>query len=289
MRKQCFALISLIVLSLTVISCGGATEATPDTAVTDAANAAAVTTEAETAESAEEEAPAEASGEIVFLNNGTLEFDPATAYNLERFKEAHPEITVTVVEENDVLARLSTMVTGGGEAFDVAEPADVDVPQFIQIGALMPMDDLFPPDEMARYPEGTLGAITGPDGHIYGKPHFVLPQVFLYNTELLAAEGFDSPPKTWDEIIEYGQKLTNENQWGYMYGLAPNRDTYYIFASYLYHAGGQLFNDDFTAAFNSEEGREALQFIVDLRNKYEIVPPGVNTYDGDDVMNPFIL
>jgi len=47
---------------------------------------------------------------------------------MERFKEAHPEIAVNVDEENDVLARLSAMVTGGGEAFDVAELADVDVP-----------------------------------------------------------------------------------------------------------------------------------------------------------------
>lgn len=288
MNKRYFVLVWLMVLAVTVGACVAVPQATPAPAAVEGEQEAAVEEAPVEEEAMVEEAQAGPSGEIVFLNNGTLEFDPATAYNLERFREAHPEIQVTVVEENDVLARLSTLVTGGGEAFDVAEPPDVDVPQFIQIGALLPLDDLFPPEELARYPEGSLGAVTGPDGHIYGKPHFVLPQVLVYNTDLLAEAGFDGPPQTWDEIIEYGQALTNQDQWGYVYGAAPNRDTYYIFASYLYQAGGELFNDDFTAAFNSEAGQQALQFMADLRNEYQIVPPGVNTYDGDDVMNPFI-
>ena len=235
-------------------------------------------------------AEGEVGGSITFLNNGPLAYDPATVINMDRFDAAHPEVSVSRVEDNAVLARLSTLVAGGGEAFDVAEPAAMNIPQFIDIGMLLPLDDLFPPEEMARYPKGTLDAVTGRDGRIYGKPHYVLPQVLLYNKKLLAEAGFDRPPSTWEEIGSYGKALTHpeKDQWGYAFGLAPNRDTYHIFASYLYQAGATLFHADYSAAFNNDKGREALHFMVDLLNDHKIAPPGITTYDGDAVQDLFI-
>ena len=235
-------------------------------------------------------ADGEVRGSITFLNNGPFAYDPATVINMDRFDAAHPEVSVSRVEDNDILARLATLVAGGGEDFDVAEPSAVNVPQFIDIGVLMPLDDLFPPEEMARYPKGTLDAITGRDGHIYGKPHYVLPQVLLYNKRLLAEAGFDRPPATWEEIIAYGRALTHpeKDQWGYAFGLAPNRDTYHIFASYLYQAGATLFHEDYSAAFNNDAGRQALQFMVDVLNTHKIAPAGITTYDGDAVQDLFI-
>ena len=114
---------------------------------------------------------AEVGGPITFVNNGALTYDPSTVINMARFSETHPRVQLEVVEESDILARLATLFAGGEEDFDITEPSAVNVPQFISIGALMPLDDLFPPAEMARYPEGTLNEVTGKDGHIYGKPH----------------------------------------------------------------------------------------------------------------------
>ena len=56
------------------------------------------------------------------------------------------------------------------------------------------------------------------------------------------------------------------------------------FFPWLWNAGGSLLNEEGTkAAFNSEAGRVALQFIADLFNKYKVVPL-MGLYDLNDDM-----
>lgn len=50
--------------------------------------------------------------------------------------------------------------------------------------------------------------------------------------------------------------------------------------------GGKLFNDDFSPAFNSEEGKRALQWFVDLYEA-KAVPAGTTNYLWDDLGNGF--
>jgi len=50
--------------------------------------------------------------------------------------------------------------------------------------------------------------------------------------------------------------------------------------------GGKLFNDDFSPAFDSEEGKRALQWFVDLYNA-KAVPAGTTNYLWDDLGNGF--
>jgi multiple sugar transport system substrate-binding protein len=50
--------------------------------------------------------------------------------------------------------------------------------------------------------------------------------------------------------------------------------------------GGKLFNDDFSPAFNSEEGKRALQWFVDLYDA-GAVPAGTTNYLWDDLGNGF--
>lgn len=50
--------------------------------------------------------------------------------------------------------------------------------------------------------------------------------------------------------------------------------------------GGRLFNDDFSPAFNSDEGKRALQWFVDLYTA-KAVPAGTTNYLWDDLGNGF--
>jgi len=52
---------------------------------------------------------------------------------------------------------------------------------------------------------------------------------------------------------------------------------------YLYSNGGQFLSEDGTKTmFNSPEGIEAVQFMVDMVNKYNVVQPGITTMDIDE-------
>jgi multiple sugar transport system substrate-binding protein len=117
------------------------------------------------------------------------------------------------------------------------------------------------------------------NGRRYGITMSTGTLALYHNRDLLRAAGLDfsKPPKTKDEFIAAGQKLTkdtdgdgNIDQWGYK----PDLGFWNVWYSALWQMGGKPLNEDMTrAAFNTPEGAEALQLIIDMRQKYKTVPP----------------
>ncbi|MEH6834412.1 MULTISPECIES: sugar ABC transporter substrate-binding protein [Falsihalocynthiibacter] len=91
-----------------------------------------------------------------------------------------------------------------------------------------------------------------------------------------------TPPDTWDEYKEQAIFFTDApNFYGTQYA---GKDEAIVgrFYEMVVAEGGQLFNDDWTPAFNSDAGKRALAWFVDL---YEAgaVPPGTTSYLWDDL------
>ena len=47
--------------------------------------------------------------------------------------------------------------------------------------------------------------ITTVDGKTYGMPWLMDEKYFFYNEEMLKEAGFDTPPATWEELLDPGQ------------------------------------------------------------------------------------
>jgi multiple sugar transport system substrate-binding protein len=107
-----------------------------------------------------------------------------------------------------------------------------------------------------------------------------------YRKDLFEKAGLE-PPKTLDELIEVAIKLNNPPE---VYGLAmPGKQTEHTveeWIQYLWSFGGE-FIEDGKAAFNSEEGLKALQFMLDAIYKYKVVPPGFAQYSYDELATLF--
>jgi multiple sugar transport system substrate-binding protein len=139
-------------------------------------------------------------------------------------------------------------------------------------------------------------ALTDFNGHPYIMPYSLDVRLLYYRTDLLAEAGFTEPPKTWDQLVEYAQALTkdldgdgNIDQWGFVsLGLAGQVFNTYTFFDFLFQKGGQIFDENGKPAFNSPEGVAALQFMVDLKNLYKVMPPDVITYDNNEVHEGFL-
>jgi multiple sugar transport system substrate-binding protein len=139
-------------------------------------------------------------------------------------------------------------------------------------------------------------ALTDYNGHPYIMPYSLDVRLLYYRTDLLEAAGFTEPPQTWDQLVEYAQALTkdldgdgNIDQWGFVsLGLAGQVFNTYTFFDFLFQKGGQIFDENGKPAFNSPEGVEALQFMVDLKNLYKVMPPDVITYDNNEVHEGFL-
>jgi multiple sugar transport system substrate-binding protein len=139
-------------------------------------------------------------------------------------------------------------------------------------------------------------ALTDYNGHPYIMPYSLDVRLLYYRTDLLEAAGFTEPPQTWDQLVEYAQALTkdldgdgNIDQWGFVsLGLAGQVFNTYTFFDFLFQKGGQIFDENGKPTFNSPEGVEALQFMVDLKNLYKVMPPDVITYDNNEVHEGFL-
>lgn len=113
------------------------------------------------------------------------------------------------------------------------------------------------------------------DDTLYGVPISTGATALYYNEDLFKEAGLTRAPQTWDEFIEYAQKLTDpaKGQWGV---LLPTKEMDYtarMWVTFLEQAGGNLLNEDATkATFNSDAGVEALQLWVDLFHKYKVAP-----------------
>lgn len=93
--------------------------------------------------------------------------------------------------------------------------------------------------------------------------------ILFYNKALMKEAGLDPevPPTTWEELKEYALAIADENTYGFH--MAAFTDSYYETISWqyetlLWQAGGEAWNEDGTAAFNSDAGKKALSFMIDM-------------------------
>lgn len=202
------------------------------------------------------------------------------------FNAENPNIEVEPVytgNYDDTVTKLQTAVQGG-------TPPEVFVSLATQrftmssTGMAMPLDDLIAADADGKeYIEDFLPGFMEDsyvDGKIYSIPFQRSTMVMFYNKDAFREVGLDpeKPPTTWEELVEYGQKLTNENRYGV--GLPLNSGSaQWAFTGYCLQNsenGENLMSEDGKQVmFDTPGNIEALQFWLDLQNKYEIMAPGI--------------
>jgi maltose-binding protein MalE len=90
----------------------------------------------------------------------------------------------------------------------------------------------------------------------------------VYNKALVP-----QPPRTLDELIALGQRLTtNEKNGERRYGLTWNYREPFFFIPFLTAFGGWVMDANGRPTLDNEQTVRALQFVLDLRDKYKIIP-----------------
>ncbi|HHV43359.1 MAG TPA: extracellular solute-binding protein [Firmicutes bacterium] len=193
------------------------------------------------------------------------------------------EVTIVSVDWGNRADALM-VATAAGIPPDIFMSGAEHVKELVELGLLYCIDqewaewedkdDFFPP---------TLGSSTY-DGRRYGVPIYFAPRVWWYRQHIFDESGLDSsnPPATWSEMLTTVKRLTlidGDNRvvrQGYDLSRTYPADMHAAFQDYivyLWQAGGELI-DEITRQplFNTDAGREALQFMVDL--KETVIPPG---------------
>jgi sn-glycerol 3-phosphate transport system substrate-binding protein len=130
------------------------------------------------------------------------------------------------------------------------------------------------------FPAFMMNSQTG--GKTWGVPFQRSTVVLYWNRELFKEAGLDpnKPPATWQEMLDYAQKLTkrdgagNTTQWGIQ--VPSSGFPYWLFQGFTTQNGVELMNSaGDTTFYDKPEVIEALQFWVDLGRKHRVMPQGV--------------
>ncbi|MDS0276692.1 sugar ABC transporter substrate-binding protein [Halomicroarcula sp. S1AR25-4] len=163
------------------------------------------------------------------------------------------------------------------------------LPMVAEAGYVHPLDGYLSRDPPDDWPDGwaeSLRDLMAYDGTTYGIPYHDGPEIFHYREDCFEdvaeqrafREAYGRPlsvPRTWDEFLEVADFFTRpeEDLWGTVVAAKPDgHNDVYDFAIQLWSRGGRLLDDDGTPAFDSPEGREALQYYHDLIHDHEVVP-----------------
>jgi sn-glycerol 3-phosphate transport system substrate-binding protein len=118
-------------------------------------------------------------------------------------------------------------------------------------------------------------------GHTWGIPFQRSTIVQYWNKDAFKAAGLDpeKAPKTWDEMVSFGKKLTKKDasgrvtQWGVE--IPSSGFPYWLFQALTTQNGAILANQDGTkVAYNDPKVVEAAQFFADLSIKHDVMPKG---------------
>lgn len=124
----------------------------------------------------------------------------------------------------------------------------------------------------ANYPQGLSDFYTY-DGHQYAVPKDYDTVALWYNKQLFDAKGIPYPDETWDwaKLVEVAQQLTDADNG--IYGFLAPPDQQALYYDFVYQNGGEILSEDKTrSGYREPATQEALQFAVDLSQKYHVSP-----------------
>ena len=109
----------------------------------------------------------------------------------EAYMEDHPGKTIEIrtVPFGQYKQQL-TIMWSSDEVDDIVMFAPCEVPSHVYNGCLLPLDDVFPPEEQAKYIPAVIESATV-DGHIYSYPFRESCSAMYYNKEFFEMAGIE--------------------------------------------------------------------------------------------------
>lgn len=219
---------------------------------------------------------------ITFYNAGSLKYDPGTKKNIQRFQdETGITVNVNEVPWANLKTSLTTAWRNESNKVDAFNGPTWWLADFVSAEWVEPLG--LPSDHLTKFPKNLRNLLTF-DGKAYMAPQLGKWGTYLYDKKYLKEQGFDSPPGTWQEVIDMGSKLSANKQAAFAFTWG-NKDVF-TFKQLLYQAGGQLFDGN-KPTFVDTGTKVYDQFLTPLREK-NLIPDGISSMGEGGVGDTFV-
>jgi multiple sugar transport system substrate-binding protein len=234
------------------------------------------------------------SGEITFVFwDNTTETRAGWEAHVARFNEQFPDITVNLIGVpgviwSDYLNGTATLIAGG-ETPDIIWVATEGVRFLVDLGLMMPLDDLIEQDgeELQPYLDDTAPALLDSfrvNDQLYFLPYSWNNMVIYYNKNMFDAANLEYPGDDWtrDDFLAAAQAMTADNDGdgnNDQYGFSGSGGSMFFTLPWVFANGTDVVTDDFCAPNLTDPAvLDALQFIYDMVYTHKVAPaPGTIT------------
>jgi ABC-type glycerol-3-phosphate transport system substrate-binding protein len=225
--------------------------------------------------------------ELTFWHSMSIYQGGALESLIDEYNKTHDDAHINPIFQglyNEMKTKLVN-ATHTGDLPDIAQVAIEYLDIFIADEKIEPLNGLISEEDkndiMSQFWKGVTR-----NRNIYAIPFNQSVQVLYYNKSAFENAGLDpeKPPKTWDDVIEYGKKLTRDfngdnkiDQWGVLISL----EGVFGFTPLIRQLGGEFLNEDRTQAlFNSEAGVQVMKLLQDMVYTYRIMPSNWTLFEG---------
>ncbi|WP_099354786.1 ABC transporter substrate-binding protein [Fredinandcohnia onubensis] len=220
----------------------------------------------------------------VLLSAGDVgQFNAWKARSKDFTEESGIEIEFMETPYNNLLEDITADGIANGGGYDLVVFLDSmgsSITQFLE-----PLDEYMEKDNFNtdRWPSSIVELSTF-DDQVYSLPVRAHVQMLFYRKDIFDQLGLEVP-KTWEEFDAVNKKITEETD---LYAIAPyygagnNGQNLFMWTSYLWSNGGDIFDENMKPIFNSPEGLEATQRYLDLLVTDKVAPPESVTFGEQD-------
>jgi len=197
---------------------------------------------------------------------------------MPEFERTHPGIHVRVEQLPWTAAHEKLLTAVAGDATpDLCQLGNTWLPELAALNALAPLEARIAASRgvpRADYFPG-IWATNVIGGHVFGVPWYVDTRLLFYRRDLVAAAGYDHPPRTWDELKAEAAAVQARGHDAYGI-LLPLNEYEPLLAFGLQQREGLLREDNTRGNFSSAAFRRTLGFYVSMF-KDGLAPPVSNS------------
>ncbi|MDI1463136.1 sugar ABC transporter substrate-binding protein [Catellatospora sp. KI3] len=98
------------------------------------------------------------------------------------------------------------------------------------------------------------------EGKVFGLPMEIEPLAMYYSTDAFEKAGLSEGdlPKTWDQLLDVGRKLTDDKRFGLLFETAPGYYQNFTWYPFMWQGGAAAVGPDGKSGFNSDAVHKAL-------------------------------
>ena len=222
------------------------------------------------------------SGKLIF-GMGPDDAQGTMAALIEKFNKQSDfkvEHQVMPADTGSYFDKLKTEFQAGTGNIDVIGGDVIWPAQLAANGWIMDLTDKFPASEQQKFLEAPLNSVTY-EGKVYGVPWYTDAGMLYHRIDLLEKSGYSEPPKTWDELQEMADKVTQDQ--GVKYGFVFQGDAYEGGVcnglEYIWQHGGDVLDpsDPNKVIIDSPESAAGLATEASMLSS-GVSPQAVSTY-----------